>query len=176
MESIISEKPEKIIRNKKKLENDLDVKITKKSGEIYIEGAPEDEYFARQVIEAINFGFPISISIMIKTENLTFDRINIKEHTKSKNLERIRARLIGKNGRTLKTLTELTDCHFEIKDNDVGIIGDPERIKNAHDAVVHLITGAKQANVYAYLEKHQPKPLLDLGLKREKDKKSNRLK
>jgi rRNA processing protein Krr1/Pno1 len=94
-----------------------------------------------------------------------FEIINIKDHTTRKDLGRVRARIIGKSGKTLKTLNTLTQCYFEVKDNCVGIIGDPEYIKNAQEAVIYLIKGSKQSNVYSFLEKHQVKPVFDLGLK-----------
>ena len=50
-------------------------------------------------------------------------------------------------------------------DNLVGIIGDAELIKNTQDAIISLIKGSKQSNVYTRLEKQKVKPVLDLGLK-----------
>jgi len=165
MRIIYSEKFPRILKSKKKLTQELKVKITNRGKEVSIEGSSENEFIAEKVIDAINFGFPLSYALLIKKEDFMFERISIKEHTKRQNLERIRARIIGRNGKTLKTLCSLTQCFFEIKDNEIGIIGSPERIENAQDAIISLIRGSKQANVYSFLEKHQPKPILDLGLK-----------
>ena len=126
---------------------------------------PEDEYTAKAVIQALEFGFPFSAAMMIKDSEYTFEVINIKDHTNRKDLERIRARIIGKGGKALKTLHNLTKCYFELKDNSVGIIGDPEYIKNAQEALISLIKGSKHSNIYSHLEKHQIKPVVDLGLK-----------
>ena len=125
-----------------------------------------DEYIAEKVIDALNFGFPFSTAMLIKNEDFIFEILNIKNYTKRKDLERVRARIIGKKGKTLKTLSLLTLCYFELKDNYAGIIGDAEYIKNAQEAIIFLIKGAKQANVYSFLEKHQVKPVYDLGLKK----------
>ncbi len=170
MSILISEDISKVVKNKKKLERILGVKITIRENEISVEGIPEDEYIAEKVIDAINFGFPIPIALLIKEEDFLFEILEIKKFTHRKDLETIRARIIGKAGKTLKTLNTLTECHFELKDNNVGIIGSPELIKNAQDAVILLIQGSKQANVYTYLEKHHVKPILDLGLKERKKK------
>jgi ribosomal RNA assembly protein len=180
MERIIYEKPQRIIRNRRKLEEMLGIKITGKDNKIVIQGTPEDEYVAEKVIDALEFGFPFSVALLIKEEDLMFEIMNIKEYTRRKDLEKVRARIIGKRGKTLRTLLELTKCHFEIKGNQVGIIGEPEYMRNAQDAMISLIRGAKHANVYAFLEKHQVKPVLDLGLKPlkkekgQKGKKKNR--
>jgi ribosomal RNA assembly protein len=165
MKTIYSEKLPRILKSKKRLEEKLNIKITNRGKEVSIQGKPEDEYIAEKVLDALNFGFPFSDALMIKKEDFLFERINIKEHTKRKDLDRIRARIIGRGGKTLKTLCNLTKCFFELKNNEIGIIGHPEHIKNAQEAVISIIKGSKQGNVYGFLEKRQTKPLLDLGLK-----------
>ncbi len=174
MKTIYSEKLPRILKNKKRLEKELDIRITNRGKEVSIESTKEDsvdEYVAERVIDALNFGFPFSTAISIKREDSLFEIINIKQHTKTPNLQRIRARIIGKNGKTLATLEQLTRCFFELKDNEVGIIGNPEYIKNAQEAVISLIKGTKQSNVYSFLEKHQVRPVIDLGLKEKRKNK-----
>ncbi len=174
MKIIFSDDPSNIIENRKKLESNLNVKIVVREREISIDGDPEDEFIAEKVIEAVNFGFSVSTALLIRGEDFIFEILNIKNYTHRKDLERIRARIIGTGGKTFKTLKELTDCNFAIKDNEVGIIGSPELIKNASDAVIAIIHGSKQANVYSFLEKHHLPPTLDLGLKEQKKQKKKR--
>ena len=171
MKKIIIENIRKIIKARKELEKALDIKIENHDKEINLEGSPEDEYIAEKIIEAMEIGFSAQKALLIKTEDFFYENLNIKHYTKRKDLKRIRARIIGANGKTLRLLTELTDCFFEIKENNIGIIGPPENVKNAHDAIILIIQGSKQANVYAFLEKHRVKPVLDLGLKEPKKKK-----
>ena len=171
MEKLICEKISRIIKNKKKLEEKLEVKLQNRGKEIFISGEPEDEYIALKVIEALEFGFPFSAAVSIKDEDFLFEFLNIKNYTKRKDLRTIRARIIGKKGKTLRTLSGLTKCSLELKGNQLGIIGDPEHIRNAQEGAILLIHGSKQANVYSFLEKHQLKPLFDLGLKPIKKKK-----
>ncbi len=96
METIYCEKVPRIIKNKKKLEEELNIKIKNRGKEVTIEGTPENEYVAEKVIDALNFGFPFSIALLIKKEDNLFEIINIKDHTKRRDLKRIRARIIGK--------------------------------------------------------------------------------
>jgi len=166
MKTILSEKLLRILKNKKRLENKLNIKISNRGKEVQIHGEPEEEYIAEKVIDALNFGFSFSVAISIKEENLEFEILNIKNYTTRKDLERVRARIIGKGGKTLKTLNQLTKCNFEIKDNQIGIIGLPEYIENAQESVISIIQGSKQSNVYSHLEKNQLKSVLDLGLKK----------
>ncbi len=166
MKKILCEKLPRIIKNKKQLEKLLNVKIKNRGKEVSIEGKPEDEYTAEKVIDALNFGFAFSSAIQIKEQDCTFEILNIKDHTKRKDLETVRARIIGTKGKTLQTLHQLTKCYFELKDNFVGIIGEPECIKNAQDAIILIIKGSKQSNVYNLLERHQVKEPVDLGLRK----------
>lgn len=165
---LISENISKILKNKKRLERELKVKIAVKDKEISVEGNPEDEYIAEKVLEAISFDFPVQIALLIKEEDFLFEILDIKKYTRRKDFEAVRARIIGKGGKTLRTLSALTDCYFELKDNSIGIIGEPDSIKKAQDALIFLIQGSKQANVYSFLEKHRIQPVLDLGLKEKK--------
>ncbi len=169
MKTIISEKVPRIIKNKKRLEKILNVKISINGKEVTIDGTAENEFDATKVIDALNMGFSFSEAISIKEEERMFEIINIKDHTNKSNLERVRGRIIGKGGKALKTLSDLTKCDLEIKNNRVGIIGHPECIENAIEGVIEIIQGSKHSNVYKGLEKHQPKPIYDLGLKDEKE-------
>lgn len=168
MKKIISDKLPRIIKNKKKLETKLNIKISNKGKEVFIEGKPEDEFIAEKVIDALNFGFPFQIAMLIKEEDFLFEILNIKDYTKRNDLERVRARIIGKKGKTLNTLNQLTGCFFERKENEVGIIGPAESIQNAQNGVISIIQGAKQSNVYKFLEKNKAEPIADLGLKEKK--------
>lgn len=166
MKKIISEKTARILKNKKRLEEKLNIKISNRGKEIYLKGKATDEYISDKIIGAIEFGFPFKVALLIKEEDFLFEIISIKDFTNKKNLERIRGRIIGRGGKTLKTLSGITKCFFELKDNEVGIIGSPESIQSAREGLISLIRGSKQSNVYSYLEKHHPKPILDLGLKK----------
>lgn len=167
MKIIISDKLARILKNKKRLENILNVKITNRGKEVFISGNPEEEYIGEKVIDAINFGFPFSIAILIKEEDFMFEIINVKNHTNRKDLSVIISRIIGKKGKAIKTLSQLTKCYIEIKDSCVGIIGPAENMKNTENAILYLIKGSKHSNVYSYLEKHQIEPVYDLGLKKK---------
>ena len=170
MKKIIVEKPGKIIKNKKELEKNLGVKLSITGKEVSINGTPEEEYYAEKMVDALSLGFPIELVLLIKEEDYAFEILNIKDFTKRKDFERIRGRIIGTNGKALKVLNELTKCNFVVQNNQVGIIGDSEYIKNGEDAVISIIRGARHANVYGYLEKHHVEPIVDLGLKEKKTK------
>jgi ribosomal RNA assembly protein len=167
MKPIICSRIDKILKNKKKLEDALNVKIFCKNNEIEIEGEPENEFIAEKVIDALDFGFPFAKAMSIKDDK-NLEIINIKDFTKKQNLERVRARLIGKKGKSFSTLNQLTKCEFAIKDNKIGIIGEPESIENAIESIASIARGTKHSHVYAFLEKHPVEPIFDFGLKKKK--------
>ena len=172
MKKIIVDKPGKVIKSKKELEKNLGVKLSITGKEVSIKGTPEEEYYTEKMVDALSFGFPIELVLLIKEEDYAFEILNIKDFTKRKDFERIRGRIIGTNGKALRVLNELTKCTFAVQDNKVGIIGDPEYIKNGEDSVISIIRGARHANVYSYLEKHHNQPIVDLGLKEKTKSKS----
>jgi len=155
MQETYSEEIQKIFQNKKKLESELKIKITNKGKLIFVNGKPEDEFLALQVIDAINLGFSIERAILLKNENIMLQTIHIKNITKKHNLEEIRGRIIGTQGRTLKTLNTLTNCAISLKDNEIGIIGNVKEIEDAIQAITSLIQGSKQGNVYGRLERQK---------------------
>jgi ribosomal RNA assembly protein len=168
MKKIISEKIARIIKSKGNLEKELNVTLDINGNEITISGSPEDEYIAERVIEALDFGFPFAAALEIKKEDILFEILNIKECTNQKDFARVRGRVIGKDGKALKTISSLSNCHIELSGNKVGIIGNCENIRTVEEACKILIKGSKHANVYAYLEKHRIEPIADLGLKEVK--------
>ncbi len=165
MITIISEKVARIIKNRKRLEKKLKVKITNRGKEVSVSGDAPEEEIAREVLSALNFGFPFSVALLIKEQDFVFEVLNIKNYTHSKNLRRIRARIIGRDGTVLKTLSQLTEGYFELKDNRLGIIADAKNIEESINAAISIIRGAKQAKVYGFLERHKTGPISDLGLR-----------
>ena len=165
MKTLISEKIPRILKNKTRLEKLLKIKISNRGKETVIEGTPENEFTAEKVIDAINFGFPYSHATEIKKQDLEFEIINLKDYTKKHDYERIRGRIIGKGGKALRNLSELSDCFIEINENRIGIIGEPLNVKNAIEALTQIIRGSKHGNVYKGLEKSKPEIIQDLGLR-----------
>lgn len=170
VQEIYTEFIRKVIQNKAKLEKQLSIKITNKGKNLFISGKPENEFTAIQVIQAINLEFSITRALLLKDENTILQTVNIKDISKKHNLEEVRARIIGKQGRTLKTLTNLSNCFISIHDNQVGIIGDVDNIEDGIQAITSVIQGSKQGHVYGRLERHnKEKRLKNKGINLEED-------
>jgi len=155
----------KILRNRKKLETKLKVKIQAKESRIELEGDELNTYIAEKVFDALDSNFSLNIALLLAEEEYLLEDIPIKRLT-NKNLKTVRARIIGTKGKTLKLLSELSDCYLTLHDNTISIIGSAEKIKETENALKSLILGSKQSNVFKYLEKHRKKPIInDLGIK-----------
>ncbi len=153
METIYTNRIAEIRREKKFLERKLNVEIQITGKKVIVEGSPLDEYEAMTVLEAINEGFSARTAILITSEDFVFEKINIKDFTRRKDMEVVRGRLIGTRGRTKRTIEQISGCEIKINDNTVSVIGPAENIQYAITAITNVIKGAKQSNVYKYLER-----------------------
>lgn len=153
METLFVTKTIELKRTKPELEKVLKVKIDIKGKQVTIDGEAVDEFEAAQIVEAIGFGFSTKKALLLKDPEYTFRRISIKNFTRRKNLEDVRARIIGKQGKTKKTIQDISGVYLELNNNEVGLIGPTEDIEQETAALTNLIRGTKQANVYQKLEK-----------------------
>lgn len=151
------EKPGRFLKNKADLEKNLNVTISVKKDLIEIKGTETDEYIAERPIEAVDYGFSLKDAYLLKDPEYLIQKINIKDITKKHNLELIRARIIGKEGKSLRTITNLTDCAVKLINNTIIIIGKVDEIENAMQAFTSLINGAKHSKVYSRLERMKSK-------------------
>lgn len=154
MQTIYFKKLNELRKNKLQLEKKLNTKITIIGRQVTLTSKnPLDEYESSIVLNAMNFGFSAKKALLIKEQEMLFRVINIKHFTRKKNLNEVRARIIGTKGKTKRTIENISNCHILIKDNEVGIIGNAEDIEEIITGVTNLIRGTKQSNTYRYLEK-----------------------
>ena len=134
------------------IEKTLGVSIKIDGGNVIFSGEPYDEYASMRVFEAIRFGFSVKKALALKDETMAFKVVHIKSHTR-RQLKDIRARLIGTKGKTRRVMADISGCEILIKENEVGIIGDAEEVGIVETAIINLIRGSKQSNMYQYLER-----------------------
>lgn len=155
MSQIYVEEYKRISQNKKRIEKELGIKISLKDNVLTFEAKPEDELKITQFFDALNIGFRLNDALLIKEEDMSFEKINIKDVTKRGNLKTIRGRILGTHGKAIETLSNLTDCKISLHDSSVGIIGRTEDVARGSEALKRIIKGSKHGHVFAFLEEQR---------------------
>lgn len=141
----------------KELENKLEVSINIHTNEILIEGESLDVMKAKDIIEALDLGFSNNKAFKLFKEGNQLKVVELKEHFSSrKSIDRIKARIIGTDGKTRKLIEEYSGALISIHGDRVSIIGNYQEVSVASNAVEMFINGSKHARVYEYLEQNQP--------------------
>jgi ribosomal RNA assembly protein len=169
MRKIIVERMAKIKRAVPMIENRVKIAVSFGSGVVTIKGNELNEYLVEKIIRAVDFGFDIEDALLLLRDNFVIEFIEVREHTRRKNLRDVRARIIGKGGKAKKTIESLTGSEIVINKNTVGVIVDSNHLDAVIQGIESLIQGAKHGNVFAYLEKQNASMRNswndDLGLK-----------
>ncbi len=145
---------------KRRIEREFHVKLTVNSetGEVAIEPIEgcslPDILKARKVVEAIGYGFNPDIALKLREDDVYLEVIDLKEYFKRReDLVRVKARIIGTEGKARRMIEELSNAHIVIGDRYVAILGTYEQVRMARDAVMRLISGAQHRTVYARLRR-----------------------
>lgn len=159
----IPKKRIEIIRNRKEeIEKRTKTKI-EVSDSIHIKGDSLEAWIAKDIVRAIGRGFDLDIAFLLLKDEFIFDIIDVTDWAgKSKNdLERLRGRVIGRNGKAKKTIEELTHTHVSISGKTISFIGLAENVAIARKAMDMLLEGKQHSTVFRFLEKSRAKVKAD---------------
>lgn len=169
MRNIPVEQMNKVKKAVPAIENKVKVKVGFGKGNVSVNGNELNEYLVEQVIRAVDFGFHVDDALLLTSDDFVLEFIEVKEHTRRKNLKEVRSRIIGTGGKARKTIQKLTGSMIVIHNNTVGVIVDSTHLDAVVQGIESLIQGAKHGNVFAYLEKQNVSRRKydeeDLGLK-----------
>ncbi len=143
---------------KKELEERTSTKISidSKEGSVQLEGEDAPLLLRGiEVVQAINRGFsPERAFTLLDDEDLLLEVIDLSGLTDSpRQLDRLRGRIIGKDGRSREQIEHMTECEISVFGKTVAIIGLPEQMKIARSAVDMLLQGLPHEMVFAFLER-----------------------
>ncbi|MBI4362158.1 MAG: RNA-processing protein [Euryarchaeota archaeon] len=111
------------------------------------------ELRAGEVVKAIARGFsPERALTMLRNEDLLLEVIEIPARNPN-DLRRVTSRLIGSGGRTRAILEELSETSVSVYGKTVSLIGLPEHLGVAREALEMLFDGSPHPVVYAFLER-----------------------
>jgi ribosomal RNA assembly protein len=118
----------------------------------------------RKIVRAIGRGFSPERAEMIANEDYDLLLLDLRDFVgSSKNaLERVKGRIIGKNGRSRFLLEDLTKTQISIYGHTIGIIGSIEGIRVTREAVLMLVKGAFHKTVWNFLYSYRRKMKKDM--------------
>jgi ribosomal RNA assembly protein len=145
--------------------------IDSETGEIQIEDEKAFEAVlalkVRDCVRAIGRGFSPEHAMRLFQDDTYLDVIDLTEYVgkATKDLERVRARIIGTGGKTRRSIEEAAGCEVSILGKTVSIIGESAEVTLAREAIEMLLDGAPHGAVYKFLErKRKELRLHDMGL------------
>ncbi len=127
-------------------------------GEVDIEDNPQDPLAALKVmdlVKAIGRGFSPHRAIRLLDEDEYLEVVELGDFISKKGdqLARVRARLIGSNGKTRRIIEDLTGANMSVYGSTVSLIGNSVQLPIAKTAVEMILRGSEHATVYRYLER-----------------------
>ena len=132
--------------------------IDSKEGDVTLTGSDTLGLFiAREIIRAIGRGFNPDVAKLLLKSDYVFELISLADYAgKAKNqLERIKGRVIGTEGKSRKVIEELTETYITVYGKTIGIIGLSANVTIARRAIESLISGSMHATVYRWLERQR---------------------
>lgn len=129
---------------------------------------PSVLFRAKEVVTAIGRGFsPENAFRLIRDEDAVLEIIDLRSifGRSESDIRRVKGRIIGAEGKTRRTIEELTDTNISVYGHTVGIIGGFEQTQIAREAIKMLIEGSQHSTVYRFLHKKRhelKKSMLDL--------------
>lgn len=114
-------------------------------------------FIAREIVRAIGRGFNPDVAKLLLKADYVFEMINIADYAgKAKNqLERIRGRVIGSEGKSRKVIEQLTETYISVYGKTIAIVGTAANVNTARRAIESLLSGSMHATIYRWLERQR---------------------
>ncbi|HJJ55424.1 MAG TPA: KH domain-containing protein [Methanocorpusculum sp.] len=144
----------------------VSLKVDSDDGIVTITNAddPVSEIRSMDPIKAIGRGFsPQHALKLFDDEDNVLDVIDLSDDANTpQKLYRIRGRIIGKSGKSREQIENMTNTYISIFGKTVGIIGSPDHVANAREAILMLIGGSDHSTVFKFLDQKNKKAKLDV--------------
>lgn len=149
--------PQGVVKEQIERRSESRISVDSSEGEVLIEGCeggdPVKTLRVIEVVKAIGRGFsPAHATKLLDDELLLLDVISL-DHLSPKMLNRVKGRVIGREGKSRQAIEELTGVLISVYGKTICLIGEPLRLRTAHEAIEMLIRGAPHSSVYSFLER-----------------------
>ncbi|AIY90785.1 KH domain-containing protein [Geoglobus acetivorans] len=143
---------------KKRLEEETGCKISidGRNGIVRITRGEDAVGFlkAKDVVNAIARGFNPDTAMKLLDDDFTlFESIDLSQYVSPKALERIKGRIIGKEGKIRRMIEETLNVKVSVYDKYVSIIGPMENVAAAREAIMMLVEGSQHFTVQKFMER-----------------------
>ncbi|UGV39695.1 RNA-processing protein [Methanococcoides orientis] len=149
--------PKGSVKNMIETKSTSKLEINSESGtvEVIAGDDPVGAMRAADVIQAIARGFnPEKVYSFFDDDMLMLEIIDLSQAAStSKELLRLKGRIIGKGGKTREIAESLIGVKISVYGKTVSVIGHPDQILIMRTALEMLIDGANHGSVYSFLEK-----------------------
>ena len=159
-------------KTRKRIESTFGVKITveSESGGVEVK-VNEDQpdvsvmFTVKNIVKAIGRGFNPKKALTLQDEDNDLMVIELEEYVgTSKNAQnRVRGRIIGREGKSRELLEELTECLVSVYGGTVALIGPYEMLQVAKEAVEMLLSGSYHKTVWNHLYAYRRKMRKEKG-------------
>lgn len=159
-------------KTRRRIESTFGVKITveSESGGVEIKVTQDQPdvsvmFTVKNIVKAIGRGFSPKKALMLQDEDNDIMVIDLEEYVgTSKNAQnRVRGRIIGKEGKSRELLEELTECQVSVYGGTVALIGPYEMLQVAKEAVEMLLNGSFHKTVWNHLYAYRRKMRKEKG-------------
>ena len=115
------------------------------------------------VIKAIGRGMTPKAAIRLLDDNHFFEMVDLKDFVgkRSQQQRRIRARIIGSQGKIRRLIENLTDVEITIYKSTVVLVGDSDGLGLARQAVEMIAGGSEHGSVLSFLERSRKRMKID---------------
>ncbi|UCH88944.1 MAG: RNA-processing protein [Thermoplasmata archaeon] len=136
----------------------INIDVDSESGDVKLDVKDEAEPVmvlkVADIVNAIAVGFSPERAFRLFGEEIYFTYFDIRNYVGKdpKHVRRIRARIIGTEGKTRRIIEDLSGADISIHRNYIGVIGDLIELDVAKNAVDMVLNGSEHSSVYRYLE------------------------
>jgi ribosomal RNA assembly protein len=153
--------PEGRIKERIEKQLSIEMSIDSETGDVTLTLAPNAEdpsvlFRAKEVVTAVGRGFsPERAFRLIQDEDALLEIIDLREifGRSLSDLERLKGRIIGQEGKTRRIIEEFTDADVSVYGHTVSIIADAEEMDIAREAIQMLLKGRQHSSVYRFLHR-----------------------
>ncbi len=116
---------------------------------------PSGIFRAKELVLAIGRGFSPERAFRLFDEEAVLQLIDLRDIVgkSESDMKRLKGRVIGREGKTRRTIEELTETDIAVYGHTIGIIGSPENVQTAREAVMMLLKGSQHNTVYRFLHR-----------------------